>query len=388
MKEKILVINDDKELREIIQYILQEKGYDTCEAADGTEGIEQAVLQKPDLILLDILMPGLNGYETCRKLKENAQTEDIPVIFLSSLTSSKDKIQGLELGAVDFINNVTDHGELLARVQTHLKIKSLNQALICANTELVRKQTSLDNDLQAAAIIQKSFLPSNSRIGNSELAFIWLPSNKLGGDIFNAIRCNNHKVILYMIDVSGHDVPSALVTISVSQFLHQQNLAADCLLSPSQMMLALDREYPIERFDRYFTIFYLILNTNEGSLNYSCAGHPPAILLKKDKGLKILNLGGPIIGLNRALVFEEGFETIEEGDKIFLYTDGVIELKNQKEELFGLDRLCVLLESLKNESVDQIIKAVITECNTFSQGIIQQDDISIFGFEFKGGIKV
>jgi sigma-B regulation protein RsbU (phosphoserine phosphatase) len=387
MKEKILIVNDDEGVREIIQCILQNKGYATCEGFDGPHGIQQAILEQPDLILLDIMMPGMNGYEACQKLKAEEHTKDIPIIFLSSLTSSKDKIRGLELGAVDYIDNVMDHGELLARVQTQLQIKALAQALRNSNKELMLKQKSLEDDLQAASIIQGSFLPqADLKIGNCKSAFLWLPANKLGGDIFNVLDCGEGKVILYMIDVSGHDVPSALVTISVSQFLHQQNVKGDALFSPSDILLKLDQEYPFERFERYFTIFYLILDGRSLSLRYSCAGHPPAVLLKKNQRFKILELGGPIIGIERGMPYVEGTEALEVGDKIFLYTDGVIEAKNPQRNMYGLERLCDLLESMKSDPIDKIIKAVHTDLDIFTREAPRQDDISLFGFEFNGEI--
>lgn len=384
MKEKILVINDDDGIREIIKTVLERKGYETYEASNGLEGIAQANQTKPDLILLDILMPGMSGFETCKRLKNDPATKEIPVIFLSSLSTPKDKIQGLELGAVDFINNAVDQGELLARVKTHLEIRSLSQALRHSNEELVRKQKSLDDDLHTAAIIQRSFLPSmNFKIGKIQLSALWLPANPLGGDIFNVIQCSNGKVIFYMIDVSGHDVPSALVTISVSEYLHQQNASSKILLSPKEMMVALDKEYPIERFDRYFTIFYLILDLELGNLTYSSAGHPPAIILKKNAGCKLLDLGGTIIGLNRNLPFEERVETLDEGDKVFLYTDGVIEMKNKEEELYGADRLQAFLESVREEPIDKMISALHQSLEVFAQGALPQDDVSIIGFEFQ-----
>lgn len=384
MKEKILVINDEKTIRDLTQYILQEKGYETIEACNGYIGIEQAIDKKPDLILLDIIMAEMDGYETCQKLKDSHLTKDIPILFLSSLTSPKDKIKGLELGAVDFINDVADRGELVARVQTHLHIQSLTRSLKNSNAELTRKQKSLDDDLHAAAMIQRSFLPpTNFKMSNFELASIWLPGNLLGGDIFNIIHCDDPtKIIFYMIDVSGHDVPSALVTVSISQFLHQKNISSSPLLSPKQMMLELDREYPMERFNRYFTIVYIVFDVPTGTFLYSCAGHPPAFILSKNNGLRLFDRGGTIIGLNRALPFEEGVETLNPGDKVVLYTDGVTEMKNQNNELYGIERLHTLLEKIKSEPVAEVVNKIHASIDAFGQGMASQDDISIMCFEF------
>lgn len=383
MTEKILVINDDDGIREITQFVLQAKGYETLEAESGSMGIEQATQHLPDLILLDIVMPEMDGFETCQKLKSSSITKDIPVLFFSSLTQAKDKIKGLELGAVDFINNIVDHGELIARVQTHLHIQSLTRALQESNQQLMRKQKSLDDDLHAAVAIQRSFLPpANLNMKGIQLASVWMPAHLLGGDIFNVIQRHEGKMVFYMIDVSGHDVPSALVTVSISQYLHLQNAPSMPLLSPQETMQNLEKEYPIERFNRYFTMFYILFDPATGHFSYSSAGHPPAVLLSKEKGLKILERGGTVIGLGGGLTFEEGIEILAPGDKVFLYTDGVTEAKDLGDELYGTERLYPLLEKVKNEPVADIIQAVQTSLNTFGQGVNLEDDTSMMCFEF------
>lgn len=384
MKEKILVINDDEEIRLLAQMILHTKGYVTIEADNGRVGIEQAMQQKPDLILLDIMMPEMDGFATCQQLKNCEVTKDIPVIFFSSLTNPKDKIKGFELGGVDFVNNVVNQGELLARVHTHLQIQSLTRSLIESNEQLKRKQKSLDDDLHAAAMIQRSFLPSPSfEIPSLQLASMWWPAYLVGGDIFNIIQCGQDKVVFYMLDVSGHDVPSALVTISVSQYLQQQNTSSTTLLSPAQVLLYLDREYPLERFDRYFTIFYMVLDIHTGSLSYSSAGHPPAILLSKNNGIKPLEHGGTIIGLNREEPFVEGLEHLACGDKIVLYTDGVTERKNAADKLYGMERFYAVLEKMKDESVVAIVDAIQVSLQEFGEDLTLQDDASVMCFEFR-----
>lgn len=374
--EKILIIDDDDAIRERTFFMLESKGFEILEANSGISGIELAKTHHPDLILLDIVMPEIDGFETCKRLKDSLKTSDIPIIFMSSLTDPHDKIKGLELGAVDYINNVIDQGELLARVETHLHIKAVTQ-------ELMKREQLLSSDLHAAANIQKSFLPPNHmQIGNLQLASLWKPLNPLGGDIFNIIPCDQSKLALYMIDVSGHDMPSALVTISVSQYLRQKNTAARPLLSPTEMMLSLDKEYPMDRFDRYFTIFYMILDHLTGKLSYSSAGHPPAILLSKDRECKLLESGGRVIGLAQKIPFEEGNETLRNGDKVFLYTDGITDLKNNKDESYGVERLCSLLEESKGDSVEMIIHKVQISMQEFAKNV-SQDDASMMCFEFK-----
>lgn len=382
MNEKILVINDDDGIREMISLILQAKGYAISEARNGKEGIEKAIQEIPDLILLDIMMPEMDGYEACTFLKSNPITKEIPIIFLSSLNMPKQKIKGLELGAVDFINNVVDQGELLARVQTHLKIKSLTDELVHKNQQLLTKQEILDENLNAAVLIQSSFLPSKEmKLNLLDIAWLWLPAYTLGGDIFNVIR-HNGKIVFYMVDVSGHDVPSALVTISVSQFLHQENSPHKPIVSPKEMMNELDKEYPMERFNRFFTIFYFIYDQETKKITYSCAGHPPAIILSK-KGVRFMENRGTIIGLNLDYPFEEAEETVAVGDKILLYTDGLVEQRNDKDQSFGMERLVSLLEKIKGESVSSIIKKIDESQKEFKGNAPIQDDVSLMIVEIK-----
>lgn len=379
MKEKILVINDDESTRDVIKLILESNGYELSEATNGKEGIAEALKIKPDLILLDIMMPEMNGFEACEKLKADPLTTDIPILFFSSLTNPKDKIKGLELGAVDFINNVIDQGELIARVQTHLKIQALTHALKQSNDELIQKQKALDEDLSAAAAIQQSFLPPPGlQTSGLRTASFWYPANPLGGDIFNIIQRKDDETIFYMVDVSGHDVPSALVTISVSQFL-QQRANTDSSLSPKEIMMALDEEYPFERFNRYFTIFYLSLNPLTGQFKYSCAGHPPAIKIKRNGPLQLLDVGGTIIGMNNTFPFEEAEGALEEGDRVLLYTDGILELTNSRGEQYGFERFYGLLEKMKEDPIDRIVQMIYESLKNFNTNF--QDDTSLIGFE-------
>jgi sigma-B regulation protein RsbU (phosphoserine phosphatase) len=376
MSEKILIINDNEDIREVIEFFLQSKEYETLTAESGMRGIELAATFKPDLILLDIMMPEMDGYMTCEKLKSNSDTKNIPVIFLSTLTDSKDKVRGLEIGGVDFINTHGDQAELLARVQTHLNIKTLTQKLMASNQELTE-------NLNAAAIIQRSFLlPPELKIAGIQHASMWVPANLLGGDIYNAIPCGPDKVIFYMLDVSGHDVPSALVTVSVSQFLFLQNQVMGTALAPKEMLQLLDKEYPIERFNRFFTIFYLVFDTTTGEVTYSCAGHPPAILLRNGHKPVMLEKGGTIIGLSKGS-FDQGSERLQENDKMILYTDGVLEQKNRKGETYGLDKLHALLDKIKENPIETIVNMIKKDVEQHADGSPTFDDLSIMGFEYK-----
>lgn len=384
---KILIINDDQNLLNLMSMLLKVSRYEVFQALDGIQGINEAIKLQPDLILLDILMPGMDGYDTCKKLKELPQTKDIPIIFLSSLTDPKDKIKGLQVGGVDFISNVGDPGELLARVQTHITISNLSRQLQESNRLLTKKQNYLNEDLEAAAIIQRNLLPQkNFNAENLDIAWRCVPCDQVGGDVFNILRCN-HDFIFYILDVSGHGIPSAMVTVSVSQHLHQyidikRIPEGDCP-SPAEIMSNLDKEFPIERFNKIFSIFYMVFNTKTGEIKYSNAGHPPPVLLRRNKPFELLETGGAVIGINESGKFEEKNKQLQVGDKIFLYTDGVTEYTNSKDQIFGSKRFYQLLEEHKEQSLEQILDIVYNELHIFGENTPANDDVSMMGIELK-----
>lgn len=383
MKKKILVINDNDSIREIVQFYLEMKDYEVSQASDGQSGIEKTGEIMPDLILLDVMMPDMNGYEVCRRLKKDPKTQEIPILFLSSLSNTNDKIEGLASGGVDFINNTTDQTEILARIETHLKIQELKRDLQASNAELLLKQKALNEDLKAAGFIQQSLLPNKiPSIPNVQVAWVCHPCALVGGDIFNITPLNEERLDVYVLDVSGHGVPSAMITVSMRQYLGQSELL-NSFFSPKEILMNLNREYPFEKFNMFTTIFYMMLNPQNGKFVYSNGGHPAAVYLSGEKTFKLLETTGLIIGVDPQADYMECEEQMKEGDKVILYTDGIIEFRNAQEEFYGSDRFYALLEEIKFHSIQDIIQLISNSLKEFGKGILPQDDISILGIEFK-----
>ena len=395
MNEKILIVDDSVINRKLLFNILKKEGYQLLEAKNGEEAINIALNELPDLILLDIIMPKKDGFQVCVELKRNPATKNIPIIFLSAKTDVEDKVKGLELGASDYITKPFEKIEIVARVRTHLKIYNLTKQLIKARNELLEKQRQIEEDLEAAAEIQKSLLPS-SLFPNKYIEAAWrfMPCEKVGGDIFNLFSLDENHWAIYILDVSGHGVPSAMISVSVSQlmrpqlgFIVKRSIKPPPyyeLVPPSEVLMNLDQQFLFERFDRFFTISYLLLNINTGVVRYSSAGHPPPILLRKDGTIEFLKEGGPIIGLGSSIPFEEGKKKLEKGDKLFLYTDGIIEYQNKVGDFFGEKRFCEKLVNLIDKPVSIIVEDIINSLMEFGNNNKPQDDITLLGLEFKG----
>jgi len=393
MKPKILIVDDEVKNRKLLVSILAKEGYELAEAEDGEQAIESVLRNPLDLILLDVMMPKKDGYQVCAELKQNRSCVNTPIIFLSAKTETEDKVRGLNLGGADYIVKPFDKGELLARVRTQLKIRELTKEVMETNEELKQRQERIEEDLKAAAVIQQSLLPAQLISSpDMEIAWEFLPCEKIGGDLFNIHRLDDHHWAIYIFDVSGHGVSSAMVGVSVYQMLNPMAGLVKKktpqspyyhIMSPADVLAALNREYPIDRFDKFFTISYLLLNLNEGTLRYSNAGHVPPILLRHDGTPKILDRGGTIIGIGEQLPIEEEEVSLDVGDMLILYTDGLIEYQNDKGESYGEARFHNHLRQWRDRPVEEILRKIMESLTSFGNGRTPQDDISLLGIKLK-----
>lgn len=387
--EKILVVDDVPTIRNFVGRVLREK-YDVVFASNGREALNKmAPGEQPDLILLDVVMPDLSGYEVCRLLKSNPETAHIPVIFLSGQNELDDKLKGFDIGGVDYITKPFNTTELLARVGTHIQLARVTRQLREAHRELAEKHQRMEQELRTAAEIQSHLLPdATPPVSGLEFAWEFLPSATLGGDIFNIMYLDKHHLGMYIIDVSGHGVPSALVTFAIAQSLNPQGGivlsdqgnglgSAPTVVPPAQVLAELDLMYPVERFDKTFTIVYLVLNLETGDLTYANAGHPPGLLIKENGRIQRLETGGSIIGLGGLVPFEQERIRLAEGDRLLLYTDGLLEFQNSEDMMFGEDRLEKVIRNTRTLPVSSVIYALSWSLLEFGGSIPPQDDITI-----------
>ena len=269
------------------------------------------------------------------------------------------------------------------------------------NRELTRKQDRLEQDLIAAAEIQKSLLPNNVNYGEVlDVAWRFEPCDKIGGDIFNIIQLDADHWAFYIIDVAGHGVPAAMVAVTVYQYLQpgsgnlmggpEEAHSTQEIKPPAQVLEFLDREYPFERFNNFFTMNYVILNIRSGALTSSSAGHPPPIILRKDGTLMPLTKGGRPIGTidlrldaDEPILYEEQQEQIGVEDKLVFYTDGVYEYQNEQGDFYGNTRFREQLKGYKNQPVGGMIEASFESLKSFGNGANPKDDISLMGIQLK-----
>lgn len=387
-RERVLIVDDNAINRRVLQGMLRREDVGLLTAADGEEALELARRAAPNLILLDIMMPVRDGYEVCAALKADPRTAHVPVIFLSALSETADKIRGLELGAVDYITKPFDQGEVLARVRSQLKIQRLAEAIRQANRDLQEKQARLDEDLRAAGAIQRSLVPSVAPpVAGLRLAWRFIPCDRVGGDLFHFVPLPDGQLAVYVLDVAGHGVPAAMVTVSLSQYLaaaaaHLTD-AQGRALPPAAVLARLEREYPLERFDKYFTIAYALLDPARGRLRYSLGGHPQPLVVRAGGAITALDAGGPLIGLGTALPFDEGEVALAPGDRVYLFTDGIAECEDGRGVPFGEARLEAALRR-RAGSLDETCDGVIEALHAFAGSAESQDDLTLVAIEYTG----
>ncbi|MEE4111397.1 MAG: SpoIIE family protein phosphatase [Desulfobacteraceae bacterium] len=254
--------------------------------------------------------------------------------------------------------------------------------------ELQRKQALIDEDLKAAAAIQRSLLPEGKpSIPNLQVAWEFDPCERIGGDIFNIQRVDNDHVGLYMIDVCGHGVPAALISVAASQYLAgpQGLLGSGCqLASPETVLNHINAAFPFERFDSYLSIVCMSIDIRRGILTYSGAGHPPPLLLRACEKLETLDHRGPVIGFGSGAPYSQSEVRLEPGDKIILYTDGLTENRGLEGRAFGRETLYKILRDFGSRPVDELIRGLHAAVRAFLKNVKPDDDISVLGIEYTG----
>jgi sigma-B regulation protein RsbU (phosphoserine phosphatase) len=390
----ILVVDDTPANLQVLAGMLKERGYKVRPVPSGKLALLAARRDPPDLILLDINMPDMNGYEVCEHLKAEEKLSGIPVIFISALSEQLDKVKAFAIGGVDYITKPFQMEELHARVETHLSLRRLQIDLEATNARLAKANDRMSRDLKAAARIQETFLPSKLLcIPGVEFAWSYRPCDELAGDGLNVVPLGGAQVGLYVLDVSGHGVASALLSVTLSRFLSPLSDPASILgtsgglraqssiTPPAEVTGVLNRLFPFDgSIGQFVTMIYGILSVDSGLFEYASAGHPGPIHLPVGAIPKILESEGLPIGLGDD-AYEERSVHLSAGDRLFLYSDGVPEAMNLAGIQFGKTRLMDVIERTRTVALQTSVSSLLNEITRWQGSETPQDDVSVLAIE-------
>lgn len=396
----ILVVDDTSANLQVLAGMLKDRGYKVRPVPSGKLALQAAQRDPPDLILLDINMPEMNGYQVCEHLKADDVLKRIPIIFISALTEQLDKVKAFAIGGVDYITKPFQMEELHARVETHLKLRRLQIKLEETNDRLSKANDRMSRDLKAAAKIQEMFLPRElPQAPGTDFAWIYRPCDELAGDGLNVIPLGDGKVGLYILDVSGHGVAAALLSVTLSRLLSPPSEPSSILIQdrdvgdrfditpPAQVAAHLNRLFPFDPATGQFaTLMYGILDSATGEFRYVSAGHPGPVHVDFGADPVILESAGFPIGLgDDACTYDERSVRLGAGDRLYLYSDGVPEAMNSVSMQFGNVRLMQAIVQGRSKSLQESVATLFDEIAQWHGSERLQDDVSILAIEVPRG---
>jgi sigma-B regulation protein RsbU (phosphoserine phosphatase) len=333
--------------------------------------------EKPDLILLDILMPEMDGYEVCRRLKADPDTRDIPVIFLTSQTEAEDETKGFEVGAVDYIHKPFSAAVVKARVRTHLMLRE-------AHAVIAQQLVEINTELEMARQIQLSILPSSTpKITGLDIVARYIPMTSVAGDFYDFIVVDERHVGILIADVSGHGLPAALIASMLQVALTAQ---ARHVSEPGKVLAGLNQALCGKFQHNFVTAAYVYVDLEKNIMNYGGAGHPPLLLWRKSTGSSSqLIENGLVMGQFEEATYDSLQIPIEPGDRFFLYTDGILETCNPAQEEFGTDRFMEFMDTNNKLPAGPFADALWLELARWLEqppGEGHKDDISLLAVDF------
>lgn len=394
----ILIVDDSRTTSATLSGRLKRSGYEVRVADSGEQALQIMAESKFDLVLLDVVLPGIDGLDVLRRIRERYSQFQLPVIMVSSKQDSSDVVHALRLGANDYVVKPYDLSVVTARAATHVVLHQTARSLEQAHEKL-------ETDLSAAAEIQHSQLPPASPcFDGMQASWLYLPCEKLAGDFLNVFELVEGELGFYLMDVTGHGVPAALLSVAVSRTL-LPSLDETCFVTtaqrpanpgggvslkvtpPVEVVERLNRRFTSSRsVDRLFTILYGTLDGSTGTFRYTSAGHPGPIHLPADGPAVSLPGAGFPIGLvhpdEPTYEYQEHVVELQPGDRVYLFSDGLVDALNFDNQPFGEERLLALLDASRDQSLDECTVSVQRGLSDWCGQVRLDDDISVLGLEF------
>src|SRR3954463_369352 len=376
---RLLLVEDSSTMRRMLAMYLKEEGYEVRTAIDGNDGLVKTREEpRPELILTDYEMPDLDGAGLCRAVKADKELRSIPVLMLTTLGETHNKIAGLEAGADDYIQKPKgpeEFKEMFARIRAQLRTADLRLELAERNRLLESAHKKFTFELELARKVQHALMPRPPKPrGVLRVAVRYTPANELGGDVYDFYRLDNMRLGILVADVSGHGVNSAMLSGMVKALAAPLTIA---VLEPGELLAGLD--VAGEQFfpEGYFcTGFYLIADEETGLLRYAGVGHPPAIIVGPN-GPRTLNSNPGMLGIGMVDGTAGDSDRLAPGESLIMYTDGLTDAMDPADVLFGEQRLTTILQAHHGANPTDILNQVDQAVANHTAPGRAADDINI-----------
>ncbi|CAM2009910.1 SpoIIE family protein phosphatase [Acanthopleuribacter pedis] len=309
----ILIVDDTRLNIRILERALSREGYRILTAANGMDGRALALAEQPDLVLLDIVMPGENGFETLQRLKSDHRTAHIPVVFISGEDHVETKVSGLDAGAVDYITKPFHLEEVKARVRLHIRLSIATRALLTVQAEKLK-------EIQKA---QSELLTLPEDLPHARFGVVYRSLQEAGGDFYDVFSIGDRIFGYFLSDVSGHDLATSFLTSALKALL-KQNCSA--IYKPTESMGMVNHVLlEILPSGKYLTASYLVVNRASQQVSVVGMGHPPVVYQPVAGAPRLIELDGDILGAFQEVNFGAASLDVQSGDRFILYSDGLME---------------------------------------------------------------
>ena len=383
---RVLIVDDEPLNVDYLEQELEGSNFETISAANGQEALERVRSEAPDLILLDIMMPVMDGFEALTRLKADPSSRDIPVIVISATSDLANMVRGIQLGAEDYLPKPFEPTLLRARISSSLEKKRLHDL-----EQLYLK--GLERELDIAREIQEGFLPADlPQLEGWELAAYFKAAREVAGDFYDAFVLPDGRLVCLVGDVCGKGVGAALF-MTLFRSLLRAPFTTDLLAHAAGPLTVGERLQQVVSFtssyvcdthgeaNMFATVFMGIIDPQDGTLTYVNCGNEPALLLSAGQ-LTALGPTGPVIGVIPGAKFGVTQVTLQKADMLIAFTDGIPDATNDREELFGRERLSELLRG-GEASAATLLGSIEAELQRFVDGAAQFDDITLLGIRRK-----
>lgn len=381
----VLIVDDDPVARLAMAGRIKKLGYRVLEAGDGRSGLAMLRRERPELTILDWMMPDLDGPSFCERVRGDSEIGSSQILMMTSNDHPEHIAEGLARGADDFLSKAASRQEIIARVQAGIRAALLIRKLEQISDELRNKQALLDGELQAAARYVESLLPvPGTVLPGVELAHLYRPSLALGGDLYNVVRCGDDSVGVYLLDASGHGVSSALRSASLATFLREDSLLRYVgSRDPGAIVTEANRLFPLTERGDYFTILIARLDLQFQRLLYATAGHSGACIHRRSGAVEWFPPPSLPLGFDPSHLYRTVEIPVQPGDRLYVLSDGLYEVPNSTGELWGKERLAVAFQKTADRTLKDVLSSVVEEAARWSGQDCFPDDVAVMGIELK-----
>ncbi|MDL1912498.1 response regulator [Chloroflexi bacterium CFX6] len=379
---RILIVDDEPYNVDYLQQELSDRNFELIAASNGQEALKKIRAASPDLVLLDIMMPVMDGFAVLEQVKADAATRDIPVIVISASNDLKSVVKGIQHGAEDYLPKPFEPVLLHARISASLDRKRLRD-----QEQLYLK--GLERELEIGREIQEGFLPAElPRAEGWEIAAYFKAAREVAGDFYDAFHLPDGTIGLVIADVCDKGVGAALFmtlfrslirAAATAEFFTRETAAQDPIAARLERSISLANDYIAKTHGRtgmFATVFFGILDPKSGLLTYVNAGHEPPVIVRADGAQTRLPKTGLAVGLLAGFKFTQKTHQFESGDLFFAFTDGAPECKNPRGEFFEREPLLALLDP-KTESAGTLLLDIESRLREHIAEAVQFDDITM-----------